>query len=356
MNTISFPGLGIEPFQVNRVAFTIFGRQVMWYGVLITIGMILAVLCAIRLATKKEGISLDDITDFAFIVILCGVLGARLYYVIFYWNQGNYLVTSGNFFYNLWHTFVNCIAIWEGGLAIYGGVLAGMLTGYLFARKRKIPFLKIFDILVPCVLIGQVIGRWGNFFNVEAYGSETTLPWRMGVDLMTGNAKFVHPTFFYESLWNFILLVVVLTLLYPKKKFDGEIFCSYMIWYGFGRMLIEGLRSDSLMLGSLRVSQGVGFLCFVIGIIVLIALLRKYHASQDEKGGYAPVYAAGEKQGVGSQNKQGVGSQNKQASSSQNKQGDNNPEKQEDASAAKGKDGDPDQPEKAAAHEPEKNG
>ncbi len=295
---LSFPGLGIGPFHIDRTAFSVLGRDIMWYGVFITVGMMLGVFCATRMA-KKEGISADDITDFAFIVILAGVAGARLYYVIFTWNIYDYLVTSGSFFYNLWHTFVNCIAVWNGGLAIYGGVLAGLLTGFLFARKKKIPFLKIFDILVPCVLIGQVIGRWGNFVNVEAYGSETTLPWRMGILRYTDNLasggtliseSYVHPTFLYESLWNLAALVLVLALLYPKKKFDGEIFCFYMIWYGFGRMLIESLRTDSLMLGELRVSQGVGLLSVVTGILTLTVLMKKYKERKAAGDAYKPIY------------------------------------------------------------------
>lgn len=303
MNYLSFPGLGIEPFHVERIAFRIGPLTVAWYGILITFGMILAVLCAVRLS-RREGISTDDITDFALYVILAGVIGARAYYVIFTWNRYHYLVTDGSFLHNLGQTLYNCVAVWEGGLAIYGGVLAGLLCGYLFSKKRKIPFLKIFDILVPCVLIGQVIGRWGNFINIEAYGTETTLPWRMGIlrysSLLSDSGQatpvfeqYVHPTFLYESLWNLVGLILVLALLYRRKKFDGQIFCFYLVWYGFGRMLIEGLRTDSLMLGNLRVSQGVGFLSLVLGILIFSILFRKHKAKHPEKDGgdYRPVYA-----------------------------------------------------------------
>ncbi len=295
---LSFPGLGIEPFHIDRIAFSVLGRDVAWYGILITFGMILAVLTAIRLA-KKEGISSDDITDFAFIVILAGVAGARAYYVIFTWKEFGYLVTDGSFLHNLGRTLYNCVAVWEGGLAIYGGVLAGLLTGFLFGRKKKIPFLKLFDILAAVVLIGQVIGRWGNFVNIEAYGAETTLPWRMGIltygpalmdngNLALTKEIYVHPTFLYESLWNLCGLLIVHLGLYPRKKFDGEIFCFYLMWYGFGRMLIESLRTDSLMLGNLRVSQGVGFVSLILGIILMTALAKK--AKSGKGGEYRPVY------------------------------------------------------------------
>lgn len=298
MSYISFPGLGIEPFHINEVAFTVFGRPVAWYGILITCGMILAVLYALHIR-KYEGISSDDIIDLAFVVIIFGVLGARLYYVIFKWDS--YIVTdASSFLQNIVGTLKNVIAVWEGGLAIYGGIIAGILTALVFARKRKIRFVKLLDILAPCVWIGQVIGRWGNFINMEAYGSETTLPWRMGIlysymdtGITTGMwdiEKYVHPTFLYESLWNLTALILVFAF-YKKKKFDGQ-FCSfYFIWYGFGRMLIEGLRTDSLMLGNLRISQGVGFASLILGIVLTVYFTKK---SQKEKikieSEYTPVY------------------------------------------------------------------
>ncbi len=298
MSYISFPGLGIEPFHINEVAFTVFGRPVAWYGILITCGMILAVLYALHIR-KYEGISSDDIIDLAFVVIIFGVLGARLYYVIFKWDS--YIVTdASSFLQNIVGTLKNVIAVWEGGLAIYGGIIAGILTALVFARKRKIRFVKLLDILAPCVWIGQVIGRWGNFINMEAYGSETTLPWRMGIlysymdtGITTGMwdiEKYVHPTFLYESLWNLTALILVFSF-YKKKKFDGQ-FCSfYFIWYGFGRMLIEGLRTDSLMLGNLRISQGVGFASLILGIVLTVYFTKK---SQKEKieieSEYTPVY------------------------------------------------------------------
>lgn len=295
MSYISFPGLGIEPFHIDEVAFTLFGRPVAWYGILITCGMILAVLYALHIC-KFEGISSDDIIDFAFVVIVCGVLGARLYYVIFKWDS--YVVTDAqNFLMNIWETLKNVVAVWEGGLAIYGGIIAGILTALVYARKRKLKFIKLLDILAPCVWIGQVIGRWGNFINMEAYGGETSLPWRMGLlysyldNGVWDVEKYVHPTFLYESLWNLTALVLVL-IFYKKKKFDGQICSIYFMWYGFGRMLIEGLRTDSLMLGNLRISQGVGFVSLILGIVLTIVFVKKHQSSKAaEDTDYTPVYA-----------------------------------------------------------------
>ena len=295
MSYISFPGLGIEPFHIDEVAFTLFGRPVAWYGILITCGMILAVLYALHIC-KFEGISSDDIIDFAFVVIVCGVLGARLYYVIFKWDS--YVVTDAqNFLMNIWETLKNVVAVWEGGQAIYGGIIAGILTALVYAGKRKLKFIKLLDILAPCVWIGQVIGRWGNFINMEAYGAETSLPWRMGLlysyldNGVWDVEKYVHPTFLYESLWNLTALVLVL-IFYKKKKFDGQICSIYFMWYGFGRMLIEGLRTDSLMLGNLRISQGVGFVSLILGIVLTIVFVKKHQSSKAaEDTDYTPVYA-----------------------------------------------------------------
>lgn len=277
MTYVSFPGFGIEPFHMDRVAFSIFGVSVNWYGLIITCGMILAVLYAMYHA-KIEHVKSDDILDLAVYLIIFGVLGARLYYVIMEWDS--YLATGGTWLENIWHTFCNAIAIWNGGLAIYGGIIAGTLVGFLFARRKKIRFGVIADIAGPSVLIGQIIGRWGNFVNVEAFGGETDLPWRMGIlKSMDGGETFysemyVHPTFLYESLWNLLGLILI-TALYKKKKFHGQMFLSYMIWYGFGRMLIEGLRADSLYVGSMRISQFVGFVTFVLGTVLMVWNLRR---------------------------------------------------------------------------------
>ena len=191
------------------------------------------------------------------------------------------------------------IGIWNGGLAIYGGIIAGLITAYFFARKRKIPFLKLFDMLGATVLIGQIIGRWGNFVNMEAHGGETTLPWRMGLltsysgtipaDGVWDREIYVHPTFLYESLWNLIGFFI-LNALYKKKKFDGEIFGGYCIWYGFGRMLIEGLRTDSLMLGPIRISQLVGFASCLFGIVFCVIRAKQTAKAKNAETEYTAIY------------------------------------------------------------------
>lgn len=277
MTYVSFPGLGIEPFHMNRIAFSIGKMDVYWYGIIITVGMILAVLYALYHA-KIERVKSDDIIDLALALIVFGVIGARLYYVLM--KLDTYIVTGGTFWENLLDTVLGMINIPGGGLAIYGGIIGGFLAGIVVARRKHIRFSIIADIAGPSVIVGQIVGRFGNFVNVEAYGSETTLPWRMGIHTSYDYGEtfiremFVHPTFLYESLWNLVGLVLI-TALYKKKKFHGQMFLIYMTWYGFGRMLIEGLRTDSLYIGPLRVSQWVGGITFVIGVVLLVFGMRK---------------------------------------------------------------------------------
>ncbi len=280
MTYVSFPGLGIEPFHMNRVAFSIGKLDVYWYGILITVGMILAVLYALHHA-KIERVKSDDIIDLALALIVFGVIGARLYYVLM--KLDTYIVTTGTFWENLCDTVLGMINIPGGGLAIYGGIIGGFLAGIVVAKKKRIRFPVIADIAGPSVIVGQIVGRFGNFVNVEAYGTETTLPWRMGIHTSYDYGEtfiresFVHPTFLYEALWNLVGLILI-TALYKKKKFHGQMFLFYMTWYGFGRMLIEGLRTDSLYIGPLRVSQWVGGITFVLGIVLLILGVRKAKA------------------------------------------------------------------------------
>lgn len=281
MVNISFPGFGIDAFSVSPVAFSI-GESisVRWYGILITFGMILAVLyCSWR--AKQEKIKFDDLLDMAIFTIIFGVIGARAYYVL----------TS----LDKYDSFLDAIAIWNGGLAIYGGIIAGAITIFFVCRRKKIDPMKAFDMVVPAVMIGQIIGRWGNFFNGEAHGVELFEGdffyfARMGLSF--GNREivsFYHPTFLYESVWNLIGFIII-NLVYKKKKFDGQIFFMYITWYGFGRMLIEGLRTDSLYVGVFRISQVVGFLCFVVGTICLIINLTKAKKAALASEDYTPSF------------------------------------------------------------------
>lgn len=273
-NHISFPGLGIKEFTIDPVAFTIFGKDVMWYGVIISVGILLAISYVLYRAKHNEGIKQDDVFDYAIYVVLFGVIGARLYYVLTEFEQ-----YRGETFLE---TLKNSVAIWEGGLAIYGGIIAGGITLAIVSKIKKIKIGKAFDMVAPAVMLGQLIGRWGNFCNGEAYGwseNVATFPLRMHLrktEISYGRedeifSDFVHPTFLYESLWNLIGFILI-NLFYKKKKYDGQVFFMYITWYGFGRMLIEGLRTDSLYVGTFRISQVIGFLCFFFGLAILTTM------------------------------------------------------------------------------------
>ncbi len=273
---ISFPGLGIESFKINGVAlsFEIGGKPItiMWYGIIICCA-ILTAFAYLSYRAKKGGLVFDDILDITLVTVCVAILGARLYYVVFD-GIGEYIVTEYGFWKNLGKSLYNIIAIWEGGLAIYGGILFGTLTVLIMSRIKKISFFKIADMATPGIMIAQAIGRWGNFMNGEAFGAETTLPWRMGItNHNTGYMTlYVHPTFLYESLWN-ILGFVLINVFYKKRKFEGEVGFWYFIWYGLGRTFIELLRTDSLMLGPIRVSSMLAAL-IVIALLPLLIFLR----------------------------------------------------------------------------------
>ena len=262
MVTVSFPGLGIGEFSFNKVAFTLFGSiEVRWYGIIMVTGIILAFLYAYK-RSKIEGVSFDDLLDYAIFTVLSGIVGARLYYVI----------TSGQKY-----TFGEIFAIWNGGIAIYGAIIGGAASLLAVSLYKKIKWQKAFDMVSLGVMIGQIVGRWGNFFNGEAFGESPapdSLLYFMRMELRHGNWSNTYvcqPTFLYESLWNLVGFLIINSF-YKKKKYDGQIFLMYITWYGFGRMLIEGLRTDSLMVGSFRISQVVAFLCFITGTILLITL------------------------------------------------------------------------------------
>ena len=259
MVTVSFPGLGLGEFSFNKVAFSLGSIEVRWYGIIMVTGIILAFLYAYY-RSKIEGVSFDDLLDYALITVVSGVVGARLYYVI----------TSGEKY-----SFGEIFAIWNGGIAIYGAIIGGAAALLGVSLYKKIKWQKVFDMVCPGVMIGQIVGRWGNFFNGEAYGESPTADsflyfMRMELRHEGWSTSYVcQPTFLYESLWNLVGFIII-NALYKKKKFDGQVFLMYITWYGFGRMLIEGLRTDSLMVGTFRISQVVAFLCFIVGGALLV--------------------------------------------------------------------------------------
>ena len=277
-NLVTFPGLGLS-FEINRVAFSIGGLNIYWYGVLIAVGLVLAMAFAMRHCVEF-GIDGDAMVDVLVVGVVMGILSARVYYV-----------AMAPFQYDsIW----DMLAIRDGGLAIYGGVIGAIVFGGLACKWRKVPVLPMFDVTAMGFLIGQCIGRWGNFFNQEAFGCNTTLPWGMysaateaylrGSTVTVPNGVTidptmpVHPTFLYESIWCLVGFIA-LRLYMKKRRFNGDIALLYAIWYGLGRFWIEGLRTDSLLLVpsmGLRASQLVAAVAVVGGLIAEVILTRKY--------------------------------------------------------------------------------
>ena len=267
MYNVSFPGLGLE-MKINPVAFTIGSFEVFWYGIIIGIGFALALFFALK-NVNRFGIDCDGFIDCVLVGLVFGIIGARLYYVIFRW--GEYYSQHMN----------EILAIHSGGLAIYGGVIGGLSGGCIVAKKKKLPIPAILDISVMGFLIGQGLGRWGNFFNQEAFGTPTDLPWRM-VSENTGGIG-VHPCFLYESLWCLTGFVLLYIFSRKFRKYDGQIFLLYLVWYGAERMIVEGLRTDSLYTPflNLRVSQILAALTMLTGIVLLILFRKKTYKAAD---------------------------------------------------------------------------
>lgn len=276
---IRFPGLfGDWAFTASSKALDI-GNGIYWYGILIALGLVIAIWWCMN-QKSKYGITEDDLLDSVLWGIPCAIVGARIYYVLFYLDQ--FKNSDGSF------SFRKAIAIWDGGLAIYGGVIAGFLTAYLFSRRRKISFWALADCCVQGLFIGQAIGRWGNFMNREAFGAATELPWRMRLWTSATTYMDVHPTFLYESLWNVIGLLLLYFVVSRARRFDGENTCFYFIWYGLGRFWIEGLRTDSLYLfrwtlfgQRIRVSQALSLVMVLVcaGILVYQFKVKKADGS-----------------------------------------------------------------------------
>lgn len=272
-NTVIFPGLGGISFEMNSIAFTLGPFTIRWYAIIIVSGVLLAYLFWQK-NREKFGISEDALMDFIILAIPIGIVGARLYYILFYLDLFRNADGSLN--------FIQMIRTWDGGMAIYGAVIACTITLLIYCRIKNINFFAFADLAVLGLLIGQAIGRWGNFVNIEAYGSETTLPWRMGIiDRISGAYVEVHPTFLYESLWNLVGLVLICLLLRKFHRFDGISTCLYFIWYGIGRFWIEGLRTDSLYLFStgIRVSQALSGCLVLAGAILLFILYRRHKSN-----------------------------------------------------------------------------
>ncbi|NLX61664.1 MAG: prolipoprotein diacylglyceryl transferase [Tissierellia bacterium] len=240
---------------MDPVAFKIFGIEVMWYGVLISIGVLLGTILALKEA-KKVGVKEDDLIDLLLFAIPSALIGARLYYVIFSWD-----------YYK--ENLDQILNFRGGGLAIHGAIIAAIIVGIIFTKKRSLDFWQIADIAAPSLILGQAIGRWGNYINQEAYGTPTDLPWGIIIDGVK-----VHPTFLYESIGNFVIFIILLW--YRKKtRVSGEVFLLYLILYSFVRFLVEGLRIDSLMLGPIRMAQLVSISAIIISFYFLYKRRKK---------------------------------------------------------------------------------
>lgn len=251
---------------MDRVALNLGFIQIYWYSIFIFIGVIVASILILKEARKFE-IKEDNIVNLVFYGVIFGLIGARIYYCLF--NLDYYLKYP-----------VEILEVWNGGLAIHGGLIAGIIFIYFYTKKKKMNLLKITDIIAPNLLIAQAIGRWGNFFNQEAYGKLTTrialenmhLP-NFIIDGMHINGKYYQPTFLFESIWNIIGFIIIL-IIRKKDKYlkNGQLTCLYLMWYSFGRFFIEILRSDSLYLGQIKVAQLVSIILFICGLIVYLYL------------------------------------------------------------------------------------
>lgn len=261
MKTSINPGLFAA---IDRVAFDIGGWPVHWYGLIMGLCILIAYIIFSR-EGKRKGIDEETLFNFLFWMVVIGYLGARLYYVAF--RLDYYLANPAQI-----------LMIWQGGIAIYGGIIAGGVTIYVMSKRQQLNPATIFDITAPAVMLAQAIGRWGNFINQEAYGGEVSrgfleslyLP-NVIIEQMNVNGIYHHPTFLYESLWNLLGFVLILMLRRQPKFFrQGEVAATYVIWYGIGRAFIESMRTDSLYLGPLRVSQWLSMILVVAGIIFII--------------------------------------------------------------------------------------
>ena len=256
LSRITFPGLGID-LDPSPVAFRLGSFTVYWYGIILAAGFFLGVVYCLH-RSKEFGITQDEILDGLFIVAPVAVICARIYYCAFNWSE--YADNP-----------ISCLYIWEGGIAVYGSIIGAVLMTIVYTRWKKIPLKPVLDLVAMGFLIGQFIGRWGNFINREAHGGVTDSFLRMGLEDASGNMTYYHPTFLYESLWNFAGFLF-LHFYIKRRKYDGQIFTLYVAWYGLGRAVIEGLRTDSLYLfgTGIRVSQLLAAISCLIAVGFLI--------------------------------------------------------------------------------------
>lgn len=249
----------------NPVAFEVFGFKVMWYGILIAFGIFLAFILAYFNA-KKKGLNFDVLIDGFLIAFPCAIIGARAYYVIFEWN---------NYKDNLWDIF----NIRQGGLAIHGGLIGAFLATYIYTRIKKINFLAYADLVAPSIILAQGVGRWGNFMNSEAHGGVVSYEFiskfpKFIQEGMYIRGEYYHPTFLYESLWNFFVCIILIIILYKLKKgYEGIAISSYIILYSIGRFFIEGLRTDSLMFFGLRIAQIISLVGIILGVVAIVVII-----------------------------------------------------------------------------------
>ena len=254
---------------MNPVFIRLGNFEIRWYSIFILLGIIAAFLY-LNNEAKKYKAPKDFMFNLTFYTVIFGLIGARIYYVIFNWQLYS-------------HDVLSIFRFWEGGLAIHGGIIVGLITIYLYCKKKKARFLKITDMAAPAVLLAQAFGRWGNFFNSEAHGPATTLATLKShgiipgfiIDGMNINGIYYEPTFYYESLWCLLGFIICLIIKNKKNIKLGTLTGFYLIWYGFGRFLIESLRTDSLMLGGLKVAQIVSIISIFVGVGILVANSKK---------------------------------------------------------------------------------
>lgn len=289
METVYFPGLNFG-VELHPIAFSIGSIDVYWYGIIIALGFLLALIYGFS-RLKEFGLNSDRFIDVVLGGAVGGIVGGRLYYVLASWELYQ-------------DDLLSIFMPWKGGMAIYGAIIGALLVGFLMCKWRKMPVLPVFDLAATGFLIGQAVGRWGNFVNVEAFGTNTDLPWgmtstsisrylsahaedlqKLGVSVV--NTDPVHPCFLYESLW--CLVGFILLALYTKhRRFDGEVFLLYVAWYGIGRSFIEGLRTDSLLIGTLRISQVLAVVSAIAAIVLMIVVRSKIRRHNDPD--YLPLY------------------------------------------------------------------